>query len=105
MAQALHHHSHGHEHKHTHSHSGIGGPTRRDFLASLVSAAVIAPWALGQTQSPTPAETAERFRQMAEDYEKEGLADPFKGITADGKVESGLFAMSPSGVSTGPVRN
>src|SRR5271155_3591805 len=110
MAQAPHHHPHGHAHGHAHSHShshsdsGMRGPTRRGFLASLVSAAVMAPWALGQTQSPTPAETAERFRQMAEDYEKEGLADPFKGITADGKVESGLFETSPSGVSTEPVR-
>jgi Protein of unknown function (DUF3500) len=105
MAQAPHHHPHSHEHGHTHSHSGMGGPTRRDFLASLVSAAVIAPWALGQTESQTPAETAERFRQMSENYEKEGLADPFKGITADGKVEPGLFAISPSGVSAEPVRN
>jgi hypothetical protein len=105
MAQGSHHHPHGHEHGHAHSHSGIGGPTRRDFLASLFSAAVIAPWALGQTQSQTPAETAERFRQMSENYEKEGLADPFKGITADGKVEPGLFEISPSGVSAEPVRN
>ncbi len=109
MEQAPHHHPHGHEHGHTHSHkhsdSGMGGPTRRDFLASLVSAAVTAPWALGQTQPQTPAETAERFRQMSENYEKEGLADPFKGITADGKVESGLFEISPSGVSAEPVRN
>ena len=113
MAKAPHHHSHDHEHGQTHSqthsdahsHSGMGGPTRRDFVASLVSAAVIAPWALGQTQSQTAAETAERFRQMAENYEKEGLADPFKGITADGKVEPGLFEISPSGVSTEAVRN
>jgi hypothetical protein len=113
MAKAPHHHPHGHEHRHTHSHthsdtdshSGMGGPTRRDFLASLVSAAVMAPWALGQTQSQTASETAERFRQMAENYEKEGLADPFKGITADGKVEPGLFEISPSGVSAEPVRN
>ena len=113
MAQVPHHHPHGREHGHTHSHthsdthshSGVGGPTRRGFLASLVSAVVIAPWALGQTQSQTAAETAERFRQMAENYEKEGLADPFKGITADGKVEPGLFETSPSGVSAEPVRN
>jgi hypothetical protein len=112
MAKELHHdHKHHHnvhrEHGHGpgHSHSGIAGPTRRDFLASLVSAAVIAPWALGQTQSQTAAETAERFRQMSENYEKEGLADPFQGITADGKVEAGLFEIAPSGVSTEPVRN
>ena len=31
--------------------------------------------------------------------------DPFKGITADGTVQSGLFAIRSSGVSTRPVMN
>jgi Protein of unknown function (DUF3500) len=48
---------------------------------------------------------AERFRQMSEDYEREGLANPFVGITTNGKVIPGLFEISPSGVSTEPVRN
>ena len=80
-------------------------PTRRDFLSSLISAAVLAPWALGQEQKQTPAEMAERFRQMSEDYERKGLADPFRGITTNGQVMPGLFEISPSGVSTEPVRN
>ncbi len=42
---------------------------------------------------------------MSEDYEREGLAEPFRGITTDGKVIPGLFEISPSGVSTEPVRN
>ena len=41
---------------------------------------------------------------MSEDYEKEGLAAPFKGITTNGEVEPGLFEIRPSGVSTEPVR-
>lgn len=48
---------------------------------------------------------AERFRRMSEDYEKEGLAAPFKGITRNGEVLHGLFEIKPSGVSTEPVRN
>jgi hypothetical protein len=48
---------------------------------------------------------AERFRQMSEQYEQEGLANPFKGITTNGQVIPGLFEISPSGVSTEPVRN
>ena len=48
---------------------------------------------------------AERFRQMSEDYEGEGLASPFKGITTNGQVMPGLFEISPTGVSTEPVRN
>jgi hypothetical protein len=68
-----------------------------------VAASVFSPWARGQTA--TPAETAERFHQISEEYEREGLASPFKGITTDGQVAPGLFEISPSGVSTEPVRN
>ncbi|HMD18387.1 MAG TPA: DUF3500 domain-containing protein [Terriglobales bacterium] len=99
MAHKLHHPGH------THTHPEPEFPTRRDFLSSLISAAVIAPWAFGQTQTPTPADVAERFRQMSEDYEREGLAEPFRGITTDGKVIPSLFEISRSGVATEPVRN
>ncbi len=92
----LHHHS-----NNTPSRTGLA--TRRAFLSSLVSATVLAPLVFGQEK--TPADTAERFRQMSEDFEKQGLAEPFKGITTDGKIIPGLFEISPSGVSTEPVRN
>jgi hypothetical protein len=36
--------------------------------------------------------------------EKPGLAQPFKGITANGTLETGLFSVRSTGVSTGPVR-
>ncbi len=48
---------------------------------------------------------AERFRQWSEEYEQEGLAAPFRGITTDYDVIPGLFEIKPSGVSTEPVRN
>ena len=32
-----------------------------------------------------------------------GLAEPFKGLSADGKIDQGLFAVAPTGVSTAPV--
>jgi hypothetical protein len=106
VAHKLHHPHHSHPHKHhSHTHDESLLPTRRDFLSLLISAAVLAPWALGQEQKQTPAELAERFRQMSEDSERKGLADPFKGITTSGQVMPGLFEISPSGVSTGPVRN
>jgi len=102
-----HDHDRGHVHKHTHSHGhthfASEPATRRAFLTSMISAAVLAPWAFGQER--TPAETAELFRKMSEDYEREGLADPFKGITTNGTVQPDLFHISPSGVSTEPVRN
>jgi hypothetical protein len=79
-------------------------PSRRDVLSSLLSAAVLAPWALGQQGPQTPSEFAERYRRMSEDYEKEGLG-PFKGITAKGEVVPELFDIRPTGASTEAVRN
>lgn len=45
----------------------------------------------------------DRFKRMSDAAEKSGLAAPFKGITANGSVEPGLFAIRSSGVSTEPV--
>ena len=50
------------------------------------------------------AERAERFRKMSIEAESKGLAAPFKGITATGAIEPGLFAIKSTGVSTEPVR-
>jgi Protein of unknown function (DUF3500) len=97
--------NHHHQHDHVHTHPLSAGPTRRDFLSSLICSAVLAPWAMGQQQSRNPSEIAEQFRKMSEDYEKEGLAAPFKGITTSGEVMPGLFEIKPAGVSTEPVRN
>ena len=89
-------------HNHGHSHAKGGFASRREFLSSMAAAFVLTPWALGQ--EPTPTDTAERFRRMSEDAEREGLATPFRGITTNGSVIPDLFRISPSGVSTEPVR-
>lgn len=47
---------------------------------------------------------AERFRRRSQEAEARGLAEPFKGVTTDGKVVSGLFPVRSTGVSTTPVR-
>jgi hypothetical protein len=102
-----HHHHHDHP-AHTHSHPKPEHASRRAFLSSLISAAVLAPWAtrvFGQEQNQAPADIAERFRKMSEDFEREGLAEPFKGITTNGTIVPGLFEISPTGASTEPVRN
>jgi hypothetical protein len=52
----------------------------------------------------TAEDTRARFRKMSEESERLGLAEPFKGITTDGKVTEGLFPIKPTGVSTAPVR-
>lgn len=99
MSDGLHQPQH-HHHHHTHD-----LPTRRHFLTSLISAAVLTPWLVGQSQEQSASDIAERFRKMSEDYEKEGLAAPFKGITNTGEILPGLFEIKPTGVSTEPVRN
>jgi Protein of unknown function (DUF3500) len=94
-----------HDPAHSDTHLVGEMPTRRDFISSLVSTVILVPWAIGQTESQSPSETAERFRQMSEEYEKNGLAEPFKGITTNAEIVPGLFEIKPSGVSTEPVRN
>src|SRR3954469_18476654 len=93
-----------HKHHPTHAptHDKKARDTRRMFPSSLVPATVLAPSILGQQQ--TASSMAERFRQMSDDYEHKGLAEPFKGITTNGNIEPGLFRIQPTGVSTEPVR-
>jgi hypothetical protein len=90
-------------HSHSHSYSKKALASRREFLWSLVAAGVVTPFAFGQEQ--TRADIAEQFRRMSEDYEAKGLAEPFRGITANGSVLPKLYEIAPTGVSTEPVRN
>jgi hypothetical protein len=56
-------------------------------------------------QAPeSPQALLERFRQRSIEADAKGLAEPFKGITANGTAEPGLFAIRSTGVSTEPVR-
>jgi len=77
--------------------------------ALLISSVVFQTALTSQTQAP--ARTPEFIKQRAEDFrqrsitaEAAGLAEPFKGLTANGQVESGLFAIRSTGVSTEPAR-
>jgi hypothetical protein len=96
--------THSHHHHH-HSGKKSGLASRRDFLASLISAVVLTPFAFGQERETDPTALAQRFRRISEDAELEGLAAPYRGITAGMNAEPGLFQISPTGVSTEPVRN
>ena len=92
-------------HHHAHPHLAAPTPTRRDVLSFLVSAAVFSPWALGQQQKQTPSEMAELYHRRSADYEKDGLAEPFKGITTDGHIIPDLFDINSTGISTATVRS
>ncbi len=80
----------------THHHQ----PTRRTILSTILPAAILT----GKISAQSSPDMAERFRQMSAEYEKKGLAEPFKGITINGTVEPGLFGLHSTGVSTAPVR-
>jgi Protein of unknown function (DUF3500) len=68
------------------------------FTVILVALA-LDPRAFSQGQS-----RMDQFRQRSADAEKQGLAEPFKGISTSGTVEPGLFSIRSTGVSTEPVR-
>ena len=46
----------------------------------------------------------EQFARRSREAEAKGLAEPFRGITAAGVVETNLFPVRATGVSTEPVR-
>jgi uncharacterized protein DUF3500 len=78
-------------------------------LVALYVAAVFGPGVSSQAQAPerTPEflrQRAEEFRQRSVQADSTGLAQPFRGLTANGQVEEGLFGIRSTGVSTEPVR-
>ncbi len=56
------------------------------------------------SQTPPPKRPPEELLRLSLAAEKPGLAEPYKGITANGQLEPGLFAIRSTGVSTEPVR-
>ncbi|MGJ5813408.1 DUF3500 domain-containing protein [Paludibaculum fermentans] len=86
--------------KHTHHHHHPPRLSRRMLFSTLIPGAILAPQAFPQNT----ADMAEAFRRRSAEAESKGLADPFKGITANGSIEPGLYDLHSSGVSTAPVR-
>src|SRR5262249_27367244 len=86
---------------------GGGVMSRPKLLAGLgVLFAIGLGW---QSTLPSPT-TAPRQRgpdellRLSPAPEGPGLAEPFRGITTNGTIESGLFSIRSTGVSTAPVR-
>lgn len=50
-----------------------------------------------------PAQLPERLQGYLANGEA-AVAEPFRGITVDGKVVGGLFSLAPTGVPTEPIR-
>jgi len=80
--------------------------SRPRFLALLcfVLLAGIELQPLVSTQTPPPKRPPEELRRLSIAAETPGLAEPFKGITATGQIEPGLYVVRSTGVSTAPVR-
>jgi hypothetical protein len=73
------------------------------ILLGVGLAAAAAAWAQAP-QKGTGETPFQRFKRMSQEAETRGLAEPFRGITADGRAEPGLFPVRSTGVSTEPVR-
>lgn len=64
-----------------------------------------AAFSLHAQPAPSGETRFQRFTRQSREAEAKGLAEPFRGITAQGAVEPGLFPVRSTGVSTGPVRD
>jgi hypothetical protein len=60
---------------------------------------------LSQTPKAPPKRPPAELLRLSIAAETPGLAEPFKGITTNGTIEPGLFAIRSTGVSTKPVRD
>jgi hypothetical protein len=79
----------------------------RSHARLLLAAGILLAWAgtsLDTLRAQATGTLLERFTAMSRQSEKAGLAEPFKGITVDGAVQPGLFAVRSTGVTTAPVR-
>jgi hypothetical protein len=68
--------------------------------AALAAGSLAFLWA----QGPSAASIKERFRKMSADWEAKGLSEPFVGVRTSQGIESGLFGIRSTGVSTRPVK-
>jgi hypothetical protein len=73
---------------------------RRLIAHTALIVFMLAAWAVAQSPQSRIAD----FEKRSRDAEAKGLAEAFKGVTANGQVEPNLFAIRSTGVSTEPVR-
>jgi len=59
---------------------------------------------LAQAPIPDPGTYVERQKSFSAQMEARGLAEEFKGITTDGSLDSGLFPLRSTGVSTASIQ-
>ncbi len=76
------------------------------LVAAVTAAGIVwvADGRLGSAGQLSPEELRKQFAKRSAESEAKGLAEPFKGVTTDGRVVPDLFAIRSTGVSTEPVR-
>ena len=83
--------------------------SRRLLLATMVVllqvGVMLRPAASPQAPQAPVKRPPEELRRLSIAAEVPGLAEPFTGITTNGKIETGLFGIRSTGVSTKPVRD
>src|SRR5688500_20186487 len=73
---------------------------KRLITHTVLITSMLATWTFAQA----PASRTAEFEKRSRDIEAKELAIPFKGITAKGSIEPGLFAVKSTGASTQPAR-
>ena len=59
---------------------------------------------VGKAVQQSRVDLEERFRRMSDEYEAEGLAEKYTGVTTHGAPAEGLFGIHSTGVSTEPIQ-
>ena len=59
---------------------------------------------VGKAVQQSRVDLQERFRRMSDEYEAEGLAEKYTGVTTHGAPAEGLFGIHSTGVSTEPIQ-
>jgi hypothetical protein len=83
--------------------SNTSGSAWQRRIIALTAVVLFAAFVVGGLRAAQQSLAQRRAAQSAQ-AEARGLAEPFKGITSDGTVKPGLFAIRSTGVSTAPVQ-
>lgn len=59
---------------------------------------------VGKAVQQSRVDLQERFRRMSDEFEAEGLAEKYTGVTTNGEPTKGLFGIHSTGVSTEPIQ-
>jgi hypothetical protein len=59
---------------------------------------------VGKAVQQSRVDLKERFQRMSDEYEAEGLAEKYTGVTTHGAPAEGLFRIHSTGVSTEPIQ-